>query len=664
MCGIFGAVATPKSNLDQKDLRKLILAFFRLSERRGKDASGIIAVGSQSFQVYKSPVCASKMIKTKYFCEVLDNALKRYDEGESFCVSGHTRMVTGGSEQYSHNNQPILKDEMALLHNGIIVNDKILWSSNTQIKRKFEVDSEILLSLISQKESASPNLLRSFQDSISQVKGANTFALFRSNENDIYLNSSNKSLYLHCIEKGLTLFSSEKNVLSNGIKLLGQHVKKTEFSKLIHADPGSTYTINIRNASIKERFPGNKKTLIKKNTLEKNRAINDLTPVVKQDSFEILDNAFSTIEKELKLNTEKIKNLKRCSCCILPETFPSITFNSEGICHYCTSFKINTLIGLEKLFTLSKNFHTPNREDCLVPLSGGRDSCYGLHFVKEELGLNPVAFTYDWGFVTDQARRNISRICGKLNVEHILVAADIRKKRQNVRKNVSAWLSKPNISMVPLFMAGDKFFFKYASVLKKEMNLSSIIFSQNALEMTNFKTGFANVDEKSKQKKLHGLSAINQLRLILHYTKNFLSNPKYINDTLSDSALAYIYYYMKRRDYLLLFDYIEWEEEKIISTIKDKYNWEGSVEGKSTWRIGDGTAPFYNYIYLKHSGFCENDTFRSNQIRSGLLDRKTAMNYVFKENMIGAESLKWYFDTININAQSALQVINSSFAKF
>ena len=99
MCGIFGAVATPKSNIDQKDLRKLILAFFRLSERRGKDASGIIAVGSQSFQVYKSPVCASKMIKTKYFCEVLDNALKRYDEGESFCVSGHTRMVTGGSEQ-------------------------------------------------------------------------------------------------------------------------------------------------------------------------------------------------------------------------------------------------------------------------------------------------------------------------------------------------------------------------------------------------------------------------------------------------------------------------------------------------------------------------------------------------------------------------------------
>ena len=72
--------------------------------------------------------------------------------------------------------------------------------------------------------------------------------------------------------------------------------------------------------------------------------------------------------------------------------------------------------------------------DCLVPFSGGRDSMYTLHFVKRELGLNPIAFTYDWGMVTDLARRNISRICGKLGVENIIVAADIHWKRTNIRK--------------------------------------------------------------------------------------------------------------------------------------------------------------------------------------------------------------------------------------
>ena len=52
--------------------------------------------------------------------------------------------------------------------------------------------------------------------------------------------------------------------------------------------------------------------------------------------------------------------------------------------------------------------------DCLVPFSGGRDSMYVMHVIKKELGLNPIAFTYDWGMVTDLARRNIARICGNL----------------------------------------------------------------------------------------------------------------------------------------------------------------------------------------------------------------------------------------------------------
>jgi len=41
--------------------------------------------------------------------------------------------------------------------------------------------------------------------------------------------------------------------------------------------------------------------------------------------------------------------------------------------------------------------------DCLVGLSGGRDSSYALHYIKEVLRMHPVAFTYDWGMVNDLA---------------------------------------------------------------------------------------------------------------------------------------------------------------------------------------------------------------------------------------------------------------------
>ena len=46
--------------------------------------------------------------------------------------------------------------------------------------------------------------------------------------------------------------------------------------------------------------------------------------------------------------------------------------------------------------------------------------------------MNVITYTYDWGMVTDLARRNIARACGKLKVENIIVAADISKKRRRV----------------------------------------------------------------------------------------------------------------------------------------------------------------------------------------------------------------------------------------
>ena len=71
--------------------------------------------------------------------------------------------------------------------------------------------------------------------------------------------------------------------------------------------------------------------------------------------------------------------------------------------------------------------------ECIVPFSGGRDSCFGLHLIVKELNLKPVTYTYDWGMVTDLGRRNISRMCAELGVENIIIAADISKKRKNIR---------------------------------------------------------------------------------------------------------------------------------------------------------------------------------------------------------------------------------------
>jgi glucosamine--fructose-6-phosphate aminotransferase (isomerizing) len=46
----------------------------------------------------------------------------------------------------------------------------------------------------------------------------------------------------------------------------------------------------------------------------------------------------------------------------------------------------------------------------------------------------------------------LQAFAGQLGVENILVSADIKKKRDNIRKNVEAWLKQPALGMIPLFM--------------------------------------------------------------------------------------------------------------------------------------------------------------------------------------------------------------------
>lgn len=94
--------------------------------------------------------------------------------------------------------------------------------------------------------------------------------------------------------------------------------------------------------------------------------------------------------------------------------------------------------------------------EVVFAFSGGRDSCYALHYMVKELGIKPIAYSYDWGMITDLGRRNQSRLLGKLGVEHVVVSANIREKENNIRKNVEAWLKKPDLGMIPLIIAGDK----------------------------------------------------------------------------------------------------------------------------------------------------------------------------------------------------------------
>ncbi len=121
MCGIFGIVQ--KNNfLDKKTTKKAVETLFLLSESRGKEASGFAIKNAEQILVFKSPLPASKTIKTNEFKQTLSNQNESY-----FCLIGHSRLVTNGYEHFNKNNQPFTKNNIVGIHNGIIVNIEQLW---------------------------------------------------------------------------------------------------------------------------------------------------------------------------------------------------------------------------------------------------------------------------------------------------------------------------------------------------------------------------------------------------------------------------------------------------------------------------------------------------------------------------------------------------------
>jgi 3'-phosphoadenosine 5'-phosphosulfate sulfotransferase (PAPS reductase)/FAD synthetase len=122
-------------------------------------------------------------------------------------------------------------------------------------------------------------------------------------------------------------------------------------------------------------------------------------------------------------------NIKTCTRCILPDTFPGISFDEEGLCIHCrhslgkeTKLAEDKKRYEEKFLDLLKQtgVHASQRAyDILMAYSGGKDSTYTMGLLRNKYGLRVLAVSLDNGFVSDAAVTNIRNVTEALNVDHI-----------------------------------------------------------------------------------------------------------------------------------------------------------------------------------------------------------------------------------------------------
>lgn len=626
MCGIFGFVAAEGQPLDRDAVKSMIADLFALSEPRGREASGLVVSAGGVAEVHKRPMPPSAMLKTKGYREFVHTQLQRADVHDGrlrapIAAMGHCRLVTNGAQTTPENNQPIVGAHTIGIHNGIVVNHAALWAE-VSTAPPTDSDTAVVVRLVDE-EAAQGDVGAAVGRVFERLQGTASVALLRDDLGAMVLATNNGSLYVADLD-GLCVFTSERYSLAT---FLRRH--RLDDTSIRQLAPGQAAWLDLTTASAQITPLGSGPRL-------------EATPIALRDM------------------SVPTADLQRCTRCILPSTYPFLTFDAAGVCSLCRGHTPPRLHGPEALEAeLARYRRTDGRPDCIVALSGGRDSSYGLHLLKREYGMNPIAYSYDWGMVTDIARRNQARMCDQLEVEHILRAADIPAKRRYMRKNILAWLRRPHLGMVPLFMAGDKYFYGIGRQLRAELDLPLVVFcAGNPLERTDFKGGFAGVRESQHGQRLFAFSLANKLQLAAFYAGQYLLNPAYLNESLWDTIGSFHTTFIGKDDFLYLFQYLEWNEARIEDTLIGEYGWETAAHTDNTWRIGDGYTAFINHIYFTVAGFSEFDTFRSHQIRHGLIDRDTALTLTARDNQADMGVLAEFASQVGINLEEVLSAID------
>lgn len=625
--------------------RKLVERLFARSQSRGREAAGFAVFRDGELRIHRAALSAESMLASTSMHALMQWAFAPGESGTWACL-GHARLATNGSESNSRNNQPIQAEACALVHNGIVVNDAALWPRMPEQRREGDVDSEALLKYWLHYRNLDLAAEEAWQKVYAEIEGTASIGIIDAQNKTMGWVTNNGSIYTY-EDKGAVVFASERPALESVLRSL-------------RIEPRSRQSMPSKtNSSWVQNLPAGKGQWL--SLVETRDTQNSPQTFTAPHTFSLLPGPNLTASDKRNPVTSELPvtpKLRRCLRCILPETMPFIRFDEQGICQWCRNHQPLALKGSESLERILASYRRKDgKPDCLVAFSGGRDSSYGLHLLKRELGMHPVAFTYDWGMVTDLARRNQARLCGALGVEQILVADDMRLKRRNIRLNLEAWLRKPHLGMLPLLMAGDKHFFTHANRIGREMGIELIVFFENPYEQTRFKTGFLGVEEKVG--RVYDLKFLQSLQLAMAYGREFLKNPGYINASLLDTFKAFIASYGKAHPYLFPFQFLPWRESEVDAVLLNQYGWETSPDSPSTWRIGDGTAAFYNYVYHTVAGFTEFDTFRSNLVREGCMTREVALSAIARENQPRWDSLREYLDRVGVDFTKAIETVNS-----
>ena len=171
--------------------------------------------------------------------------------------------------------------------------------------------------------------------------------------------------------------------------------------------------------------------------------------------------------------------MNRCTKCLMPDTRPGISFNKIGLCSACQAYENRKYINYETRFQELKilcdkyrGINGPNSYDCVIAVSGGKDSHYQVHILKEVLKMNPLLASVEDNFpLTDAGINNLKNISEEFGCNIISIKPNIKLQKKLMRYTFEKY-AKPTYII-------DRFIYTFPLSIAVKYSIPLVVYGEN-----------------------------------------------------------------------------------------------------------------------------------------------------------------------------------------
>lgn len=339
---------------------------------------------------------------------------------------------------------------------------------------------------------------------------------------------------------------------------------------------------------------------------------------------------------------KKKPDINFCQKCVAPIiNLNTSSFAANNICTGCIVSNEKTEINWNKRFKLLKKLIPKQKDtyDCLIPVSGGKDSYFQTYIIKKVLGLNPLLVTYNSNNYSETGMQNLINMREVFGVDHIFFTSSIDTIKTLNRLGM-AFHGDMN-------WHGHAGIFSYPMIIAVKFKIPFIIWGEHGfLEIGGMHSNYDFLEFNKRERKelsLHNLDWYDFLRIAKKFgeklnKQNLFPYMYPSDDDIKSLNLRGIY----------LSNYIKWDPiNNTKKMIKDfgfkvpKNNFERTYRKISN--LDDihenGIHDYMKYIKFGY-GRCTDHALKD--IRSGNLTRKTAIKFIKKmDSKLSSDLNRW-----------------------